>query len=76
MLKINMIKFGKAYLKCRPFFYASIDHITIVHEVDEWYGNVHVRFPYRSHGYFAIHLVQETISLSCADKHVHGHAHA
>ena len=63
MLKINMIKFGKAYLKCRPFFYASIDHITIVHEVDEWYGNVHVRFPYRSDGYFAIHLVQETISL-------------
>ena len=62
-LKIEMIKFGKAYLKNRPSFYRSIDYITIVHEVDQWYGNVHVMFPYSSHGYFAIHFVQETISL-------------
>ena len=62
-LKIEMIKFGKAYLKNRPSFYRSIDYITIVHEVDQWYGNVHVIFPYSSHGYFAIHFVQETISL-------------
>jgi len=57
-LKIEMIKFGKAYLKNRPSFYRSIDYITIVHEVDQWYGNVHVMFPYSSHGYFAIHFVQ------------------
>ena len=61
--KIQMIKFGKAYFRNRPFFYGLIDHVSIVHEVDEFYGNVHVSFPYRLNGYFAIHLVQETISL-------------